>query len=241
MGIHERIAILEQTLELTKDYSTPPVGLSFAGSKPALRPGDPIVELTREKVQDTVQRLSSMNERIVLLNFASAKHPGGGVRYGAAAQEEDICRSSGLLHSLDRAPFKWYETWHIPFGYDDRLLVSRDVPFIRTSDNTVVDAVRAHVITCAAPNLGGDGLDNATANEFIRHRAAWIVYTAAALDASALVLGAWGCGVFGNNPYDVAALWVDAVAKYSGPIQRVVHPLFGPDENYDAFVSVYGG
>lgn len=35
--------------------------------------------------------------KILVLNFANPFHPGGGVRRGAKAQEEDLCRKSTLL------------------------------------------------------------------------------------------------------------------------------------------------
>ncbi len=40
-------------------------------------------------------------KNILVLNFANPVHPGGGVRRGARAQEEDLCRKSSLLYSLE--------------------------------------------------------------------------------------------------------------------------------------------
>ncbi len=47
---------------------------------------------------------------ILVLNLANAVHPGGGVRHGAKAQEEDLCRKSSLLLSLEsRNALPYYE------------------------------------------------------------------------------------------------------------------------------------
>ena len=45
--------------------------------------------------------LGKDDQRILVLNLANPVHPGGGVRTGAKAQEEDLCRKSSLLLSLE--------------------------------------------------------------------------------------------------------------------------------------------
>ena len=45
--------------------------------------------------------ISKDDKEILVLNFANPVHPGGGVRNGAKAQEEDLCRTSTLLCSLE--------------------------------------------------------------------------------------------------------------------------------------------
>lgn len=230
-----RIEILEKTLKLTKDYNAPPLCMVFTDTVAPKFSGQNSLQtlVTQEKVQDTVLRYR--DKRVTLLNFASAKTPGGAARRGGIAQEEDICRCSGLLHSLDRVPRVWYDTWRMPFGYDDRLLLSYNVPFIRNGDHCFVDTMYADVITCAAPNIA-DGLPPEKMKLIIEHRTRWIVYTAAMNRAEVLILGAFGCGVFGNDPHVVAQAWKQAVQDHAGGIQQIVHPIYGSIENYNAFV-----
>src|SRR5262245_31773442 len=60
------------------------------------------VEVTTETTAEAGRRLVQNEQvsRVVALNFASAKNPGGGFLGGAKAQEEDLARCSGLYACL---------------------------------------------------------------------------------------------------------------------------------------------
>lgn len=47
-------------------------------------------------------------QEILVLNLANPVNPGGGARRGARAQEEDLCRKSSLLLSLEDVSAKSY-------------------------------------------------------------------------------------------------------------------------------------
>lgn len=94
---------------------------------------------------------------VALLNFASARNPGGGFLGGAVAQEEDLCRCSGLYRTLLTQPV-YYQT-HREDGsllYSDHLIYSPAVPFfrVRSHDPLSEEPFLASVITAPAPNLG---------------------------------------------------------------------------------------
>ena len=52
---------------------------------------------------------------VLVLNLANPVNPGGGVRRGATAQEEDLCRISSLLVSLESMKAKTYYDYNSPY------------------------------------------------------------------------------------------------------------------------------
>ena len=150
--------------------------------------------------------------RVGVLNFASARHPGGGFERGSQAQEESLARSSSLHASLTTAAAAPYYRHHREQGsaaYSDRVIVSPDCPVFRDDDDTLRDRpFIATFLTCAAPNARAmaDSEPEALAALPALFGRRIEAVLAVALDAKcdALVLGAWGCGVFGNDPAMVA-------------------------------------
>ena len=147
---------------------------------------------------------------VASLNFASAKNPGGGFLGGSQAQEESLARSSGLYPSLLKAP-AYYETHRKGTSalYTDTMILSPDCPIFRDDAGSLLDEPRlATFITSAAPNAGAikQNSPSDTPNipaAFLR-RGEYVLALAAAHGCRSIVLGAWGCGVFRNDPTMVA-------------------------------------
>ncbi|MER7519525.1 TIGR02452 family protein [Streptomyces sp. NPDC126499] len=147
---------------------------------------------------------------VAVLNFASARNPGGGYLNGAQAQEEALCRSSALYATLLRAPayYDHHRAERDAF-YTDRVIHSPAVPVFRDDRGTLLaEPFTVGFLTSPAPNAGvirrrtpelADRVPAALAA-----RAERVLETAAAHDYRRLVLGAWGCGVFQNDPAGVA-------------------------------------
>lgn len=149
-------------------------------------------------------------DRPLVLNFANARTPGGGFLYGSPAQEESLCRGSTLYASLasDKAREMYDYNKVNPSPVDSAyLLLSPEVWVIRGGDGELLDRpYPVSVITMPAPDkvrrahvLSQNELDGVM-KERIRNLAAVAVHHG----CRSLVLGAWGCGVFGNDPADVA-------------------------------------
>jgi uncharacterized protein (TIGR02452 family) len=148
---------------------------------------------------------------VAVLNFASARNPGGGYVNGAQAQEEALCRSSALYTCLLRAPgFYAHHRAHGDAFYSDRVIHSPAVPVFRDDRGTLLDVPYAvGFLTSPAPNAGVIARtmpeESARIGAVLDTRAERVLEVAAAHGYRRLVLGAWGCGVFMNDPARVAS------------------------------------
>jgi uncharacterized protein (TIGR02452 family) len=170
------------------------------------------IEVTGETTQEATNRLVDREGEadVALLNFASATKTAGGFLKGARAQEEDLARASALYNCLATQPEYYRE--HRALGtvlYTDAMIYSPRVPFFRVRGNPLCERpYDASVITAAAPNAKKLLLEEpARAGEVelvFRRRTGKLLALAEHMGHQTLVLGAWGCGVFGNDS-DMAA------------------------------------
>ena len=150
-----------------------------------------------------------------MLNFANPVNPGGGVRHGAVAQEEDLCRKSSLLLSLESEAAKPYFAYNKTVSWlgSDAMILTPNVEIIRDAARQYLpEPFVVSVLTCAAPVLpwrSGE-IDENEYEQALYRRIGKILLTAANYDYRDLVLGAWGCGVFGNDAALVSDLFQKA-------------------------------
>mmetsp|Transcript_11890 Transcript_11890/g.17354 ORF Transcript_11890/g.17354 Transcript_11890/m.17354 type:complete len:307 (-) Transcript_11890:303-1223(-) len=156
---------------------------------------------------------------VCCLNFASAKHPGGGFKGGSQAQEESLARASGLYSCLLKAP-QYYTANKKNKNplYRDLIIYSPRVPVFRDdNDALIAQSWKTAIITAPAPNRGAvlqiRPSDAVLIEETFVRRIDMILSTAGHFGHRHLVLGAWGCGVFQNEPRDVAKLFRNALMK----------------------------
>lgn len=163
------------------------------------------LEVTNESTIQAANRLLVNNKDIVILNFASACNPGGGFLAGAIAQEEDLCRASGLYPCLKNKPMFYND--NIKCGnhyYTDGIIYSPNVPFIMDGDG-FVEPYLLSVISCPAPNVRlMDNVDEEYLYNLILGRIEKILKVAYLHNHKTIILGAWGCGAFGNDIKKVA-------------------------------------
>lgn len=205
-------------------------------------------------------------ERIAVLNFASAVNPGGGVKSGSSAQEESLCRCSTLYPTLNQR-FLW-EQYYEPNRaagdplHTDACIWSPGIVICKldASGNPRIDPegwATVDVISCAAPNLRertGNIHNPETAvpvhltaeMQYALHlkRAKHILHIAASKRAAALILGAFGCGAFANDPWAVARAYKDALEEYGqyfSYVEFAVYCRADETRNYDAFRQTFGG
>lgn len=199
-------------------------------------------------------------KKVAVLNFASAKNPGGGVTSGASAQEESLCRVSSLYNVITNDKFKRdYYNYHKSISgtiYTNRLIYTPDIIVLKDDDGELLSkSYTVDMITCAAPNLnfnsnikynGDKGSSTLTDEELFKvhySRCLHIIKAAADNNVEALVLGAFGCGVFRNNPEIVAKAMKKALEDSPYKFEVVLFPIYCRNwetTNYDAFKKVFG-
>lgn len=190
-------------------------------------------------------------KRVGVLNYANGIRPGGGFLHGAEAQEEALCRCSGLFACLS-SPRE-----DVRFFYDDNdaaksalvrdhMLVSPDVPFFRDESLQLLDTPFAvTVITAAAPDLGWllatttEGLEPKSRFDDIpalfARRTRQVFAAARHAGCDAVVVGPWGCGAFGNDPEVVAEAFVGAVKDFGHAFEHILFSTWGSAANRKAF------
>jgi uncharacterized protein (TIGR02452 family) len=155
---------------------------------------------------------------VACLVFASARNPGGGFLNGAKAQEESIARSSALYPCLREAgDFYAHHRAHTDLNYTDRIIHSPRVPVFRDDEGTLLPtAYPVSFLTCAAPNraalLRNRPEVAGAVPGILARRCDRVLRVAGAHGHRSIVLGAWGCGVFGNDPATVAGAFATALA-----------------------------
>jgi uncharacterized protein (TIGR02452 family) len=211
-------------------------------------------EVTPETSTQAGQRLVCDEKagQVAILNFASARNPGGGYIGGARAQEEDLCRSSALYTTLLEAR-DYYDAHRAnrDTRYSHRVIFSPDVPVYRDNGTRLLDQpYQVSYLTSPAPNAGALARHEPSAlvelEDLLTERAGRVIAVAAHHGVETLVLGAWGCGVFRNDPATVAQAFRRHLADdgvFAGRFRRVVFAVYDTSSartTLGAFRSVFG-
>lgn len=178
----------------------------------------------------------------LVLNFANPVEPGGGVTRGAQAQEEDLCRRSSLylsISSVEAEPYYQENERAHPGLFTHNALLSPHVQVFRASDGTYLgEPFEVAVLTVAAPYVPYTAtVTSAELTETIETRVRGMLSIAEGCGYERLVLGAWGCGAFGNDPERVAEAFRGALADFAG-FRIVRFAIPGPSHNHKVFARV---
>ena len=181
-----------------------------------------IIEVVNETTLQGAKRLNDSNKfkKIGVLNFASAKNAGGGFLGGSQAQEESLARNSALYASLQSQPdyYHYHRRVNKSLLYSNHIIYSPRCPVFRLDSGELLsEPYLVDFITSPAPNRGA--IENnqshfiAKIDKVFRERIELVLRLALREGCDALVLGAWGCGVFRNTPQKVAELFGDILLK----------------------------
>lgn len=161
------------------------------------------VQVSNETTLGAAFRFVERGLRPLALNFANGVHPGGGFLRGAKAQEEVLCRSSALYQTLAGDPMYEAHRQRPRPDSTDWAIYSPNVPVFRKDDGTTLEQYwLLSVLTCAAPYAPAIGQPEA--GDLLLRRIHRVLAIARNYGYAAIVLGAWGCGAFGNDPHRTA-------------------------------------
>lgn len=181
------------------------------------------------------------NKNVCILNFASAKNPGGGFLRGSMAQEESIAYVTTLYHSLITSDMYDINRKDSKDGlYNDIAIYTSEVCIFKLdrNDENYIDPVFPSVISCPAVNKNHYLKSHPDGEEQVYdkmiERIKLVFETAKAHNVNILILGAYGCGVFGNNPSDIKEIFMGLIENdYENVFEKIIFAI--PNDKFEAF------
>ncbi|WP_118974156.1 TIGR02452 family protein [Taibaiella koreensis] len=209
------------------------------------------IKVVQGTVLEAAAAMTATGDRVGCLNFASAKNPGGGFLGGAQAQEESLALSSALYPTLmQHFDMHEYNRSRSTYLYSDHMIYSPAVPVFRNDEGALLpESYTLDFITSPAVNIGAmksnrpEELGQAEAVMLSRMDKVLGLFVQHGI--THLLLGAWGCGVFQNDPGNIAAYFGRYLlqnGKYSRCFHSVVFAIYDRSKdgaNIAAFHKVF--
>lgn len=197
-----------------------------------LNTSNPVVKVENEDCIEIARRYSKLG-RTCILNMASHKKPGGGVQNGQRAQEEELSRRSNLVYGLPKD--------HYPLS-DKEAIFTKDVTFFKDGSYSYIEPFICSVITIAALNVSNGIIPNDYEKTMEEKISTMLAYPSLER-CEYLVLSAFGCGVFKNDPRFVAEMFkrlIDEGFKYHYKeiSFAVLNDHNSVSDNYSVFKSI---
>ncbi|KAK8151861.1 hypothetical protein BKA80DRAFT_211765 [Phyllosticta citrichinensis] len=213
------------------------------GSHHAMSNAPPHIRLQAAETLEAATLLASSptakQSRMAVLNMASPLRPGGGLFNGATSQEESLCMRTTLYPSLQEAFYRLPEVGAI---YTPDVLVFRhwdeEARDLNKRDRFFVDVISAGMLRF--PDLDGGGEDDdddapkryasSRDRELVISKMRAVLRIARAKGIGRLVLGAWGCGAYGNPVGEIARAWQTVLRGGEGKKRASASESWGPLE-----------
>lgn len=187
--------------------------------------------------EDTFEaaKLYVSDGNVVILNMASCYKAGGGVNNGAMAQEEELFRRSNYFRSLsdNLYPLDIGDTIYTP-----KVTIIKNKKYEMLSAPFTVSAIAAAGLR--KPILDKKGMYDETDQEYMTEIIDNIFKVAYVNKHDILILGALGCGAYGNPPSEVIKIFNACLKKYWGCFRRIVFAVYSKnnhDVNFTMFSS----
>ena len=204
-----------------------------------------VLKVTNETTLSAAKRLEiPESTEPFVLNFASARNPGGGFLNGSEAQEESLARATGLYACISEVTDYYQRNRQYESGlYTDNMIYSPGVPVIRNEDGILID--RPYLISIlTAPAVNKKTVERKNPERLsevkpaMNERIKKVLKVAAEQKHELLVLGAWGCGVFGNDPKVVAKLFkkhLENERAFKGIFNKVVFAVLDRTQSKNTY------
>lgn len=209
------------------------------------------IEVTNETTLSAGKRLVEKGKKVIVLNFASAKNPGGGFINGSIAQEESLAYASTLYETLKKHETFYHYHLHQNRSalYSDHMIYSPNVTVFRSDGGALLEnPYPLSMITSPAVNKGAVEENEKhhieKIDETMKKRIQKILAVALSHQYEVIVLGAFGCGVFKNDPKKVAHYFAEILKeeKFKNQFEQVVFAVYDetPNKaNYYAFKRTF--
>lgn len=218
--------------------------------------------VTTRRTYEAASAYQKTDRKVCVLNFANAFRPGGGVKEGCTAQEECLCRCSTLYPCItERKTRQNYHERHKSLRLrgeysnlaNDDCIYTPQVVVMKTDTKepklmNLEEWYKTDVITCAAPDLRKPfknlmNVKSVTPNDeelqkIHEKRGKRILEIAKRQKVDVLILGAFGCGVFGNRPDIVACAYKQIIKDYRYDFDTIEFAIAGGGKNYDVFKMI---
>ena len=183
------------------------------------------IQVTNETTLGAAKRLVDRGLKPLALNFANGIAPGGGFLHGAKAQEEVLCRSSALYLTLVGDPMYREHSQRYESDSTDWTIYSPNVPVFRTDAGVPLEQLwLLSFLTCAAPYAPTVGQPKS--GDLLQQRIYRVLDIARAYGYETLILGAWGCGAFKNDPWKTARDFRQALeTEFAGAFSEIVFAI----------------
>ena len=205
----------------------------------------PQIIVKDSNVSDEIENLlvNFGDKKICVLNFASFTSPGGGFINGAMAQEEALCHDTNLYNILKEFKPLYDKNKLLRNNgiYKNWAIYSPDVVYDKMCDSTTN---HIDIITCPAPNASvffnsfSSEEDVNRYSNILYERCKYVLDIARENNVNVLCLGAFGCGVFANNPYCVAECFKILLETKNYNFDVVTFPIPAGDNLY-AFKELF--
>eukprot|EP00980_Cylindrotheca_fusiformis_P029821 scaffold23911_cov127-Cylindrotheca_fusiformis.AAC.1 len=208
------------------------------------------VSMTNETTLQCMKRLHENGSygKVAVLNFASAKNPGGGLHRGSWEQEENLAAATGILSCLSSEQVQPFYEFHKamsmskqpgkgkgPMLFTSTMVYSPDVPVFRDSDMTLLARpyTCSFISSCCVNYNTGIFNKKASSSDYdaenraisiMNSRTLRVLEVAIHHGIDTLILGPWGCGINKNSPREVAKAFSGALLhpKIEGRFKNVV-------------------